>query len=104
MKQAKPGPRVLGHIAEILGAEGFTDFAANEVKRYWKRRVVSDRQQGRIKQITKAFGQMVTEKLDERDKIVLGKYIAMLSAAQFDTGLRLGLMTLATELDAKVQA
>lgn len=103
MREAKQGNRHLGAIAKILAAEGFSEFAANEIKRYWRRRVVSPRQYGRLKQIKAAFGKMVTEKLDERDRIVLGKYMGMCMAAQFDTGLRLGLMTLVAELDGQIE-
>lgn len=103
MRKAEQGSRSLAAIAEILAAEGFGDYAANEVKRYWRRRVVSPRQLKRLDAIKAAFGKMVSEKLDEQDRIVMGKYMSVMMAAQFDTGLRLGLMTLVNDLAGKVE-
>ncbi len=94
--------RSLAQIASILAAEGFTDHAANEVKRYWRRKVVTGRQQQRIERVKAAFSKICDEKLSGADKIVMGKYIGVLMSAQFDTGLRLGLMTLLFDLEEKV--
>jgi hypothetical protein len=91
-------PRTTLHaLAAVLGGEGFGEHAANEVKRYWNRRVMSDRQAGRVERIRSAFSQMVADKLDDRDRVVLGKFLGLLCKCHFDTGLRLGLMTLAAE-------
>jgi hypothetical protein len=89
----------LDAIAKLLGGEGFSERSANEVKRYWFRRVpTTSRAQKRLRALKRAFGAMVAEKLDDRDKVLLGKFISVLMRAQFDTGLRLGLMTLGAEL------
>jgi hypothetical protein len=85
----------LSAIANLLGGEGFSEYAANEVRRYWFARHVTREGKRRLGKVKKAFGEMVAEKLDERDQLVLGKFISVLCKAQFDTGLRLGLMTLA---------
>lgn len=89
--------RRLEAIAKIIGAEGFTDFAANEVKRYWRRRVITPDGRKRVGKIRRAFGE-VAARLPAGDQLILGKYISILCKEQFETGLRLGLMTLVADL------
>lgn len=79
-------------LAKILDAEGFSEFAANQVKRYWNKNMMTARLAGRAENTKKAFSEMVKQKLDERDKIVLGKFLQLFARMHFDTGVRLGLM------------
>lgn len=78
-------------VARLLNTEGFTEYTAGEVKRYALRSNATTRQRQRYSQVKKAFADMVKEKLNERDKIVMGKFINMLSKMQFDTGIRIGI-------------
>lgn len=81
-------------IARVLKAEGFTPFMANEMKKYALKSLATPRQRERWKRIKKAFGLMVADRLDEADKVVLGKFIGTLQKMSFESGLRIGLAAL----------
>ena len=87
----------LAAIGTLLGGEGFTDHCAQMVKRYWLNRHVTRDKLRRVKQVKRAFNEQVGSKLSAADRLILGKFIALISKASFETGLRTGLMTLATE-------
>jgi hypothetical protein len=84
-------------IAKLLSAEGFTDELVSAVKRWWKRSRMSVDGRRRIARHRKAFSDMVRAKLDERDKIVLGKAMGILARMNFDAGLTIGLQCLVQE-------
>jgi hypothetical protein len=52
---------------------------------------------GRLDKNKRAFSAMVEEKLNERDRIVLGHFIGLLCKEHFDAGLTTGLMCRLTE-------
>ena len=87
-------------LADLLGGEGYSEQCHNEIKRYYlhnqKRRMTLEAA-SRVEKVQRAFGKMAAAKLDEGDQLILGKFISLLCHANFDTGLRLGLMTLAAD-------
>lgn len=88
---SKPGKKSAAVVAQLLSTEGFSEYTANQVKRYWMASVMDPRRYRRVKNIQKAFSKLVAEKLDEGDRLVLGKFISLLEKMGFDTGLRIGL-------------
>ena len=86
-------PRSLIVIAELLDCEGFSDYTANQVKRYWNNQLEDPRRKARNDRTQRAFSEHVSSELSESQKIVLGKWIALINKRSFDAGLRLGLMT-----------
>ncbi len=81
----------LSVIAKLLGAEGFTDYVANEIERYHNRRTFTERQSKRLELTRKSLGK-VMKKLDEGDRLVVAKFIRLKGHMDFDAGLRIGLM------------
>lgn len=86
-------PRSSVVIAKLLHSEGYTDFVANMVKRYWRRNLVDPNRLGRLASIERAFREQVIPKLTDGDKKVLGRFMSVNSRMQFDAGLRIGLMS-----------
>lgn len=89
-------PRSLQVIAKLLDAEGFSDFTANQVERYWRENVENLRAKGRNDRTERAFAETITPMLTDTQRLVLGKWIAFRLEQAFQTGLRLGLMTAVT--------
>ena len=83
-------------IARMLSTEGFTDHVAALVHRYSLRNATPG-QLRRYKSIKKAFSEMVKAKLDERDRLVLGKMMGVLTRTSFDTGLKIGMTAFVQE-------
>jgi hypothetical protein len=78
-------------IAQLLGVEGFSDFTANQVEKYWKERSgLSDRQRRQIAKLEKELSRVMAD-LSEGDRLIVGKFIGLHKKMSFDTGLRLGL-------------
>lgn len=93
LEQEKNMSKSLSSIARLLGAEGFSDFTKNEVIKYWKNRSgLTERQLKHIESRKKAFSAIMA-KLDDSERLIVGKYIGFLEKACFETGLKLGLMT-----------
>jgi hypothetical protein len=91
-------------IARLLGTEGFTEHVANEVKRYWMHRSgLTDRQYQSIVRLKKEFGAIMHE-LDEGERLIVGNYVGLLMRQQFDTGLKIGIQTIATLNEHEVDA
>ena len=86
-------PKSLVVIARLLDCEGFSDYTANQIKRYWNSELEDPRRKSRNHRTEQAFSEHVSSKLSESQKIVLGKWVALLNKRAFDSGLRLGLMT-----------
>lgn len=94
---ARGGNKSVTKVAQLLGAEGFTPHVASEIKRYWMRRSgLTGRQQRHIKARREAVSEIMS-RLSESDRLVVGKYIGLLQKMAFDSGLKIGLMTLVTE-------
>jgi hypothetical protein len=83
-------------IAKLLSTEGFTSHTSECVKSYALRNGTPN-QRRRWEKIRRAFSAMVKEKLDDGDKIIMGRFIAVLSHIHFDTGLRIGLTAFALD-------
>lgn len=82
-------------IARLLGTEGYTDFVANQVKRYWMRRSgLTDRQRDSIERLKDSFGQIMA-KVSEGERLIIGRYFGLLMKMQFETGLKIGLQAFA---------
>jgi len=91
MKKTRPAKSSLS-VAKLLDSEGYSDHTANQIRRYWhKNCVLTERQEKRAAGIHKAFSDHVASKLTESQRLVMGKYIALLNRANFETGLRMGL-------------
>ncbi len=89
-KHGRP-TKTLAVIAQLLGAEGFNDYVANQIEHYHKRRTLTDRQRQRLEVTRKSFGEIM-KKMDEGDRLVVGKFIRLKDHMSFDAGLRIGLM------------
>lgn len=78
-------------IAKLLDCEGFSDYTANQVERYWKRNEVkTDRQKRQVERLEQAFSEW-TKDMPADKRLLLGKFIAMHQKMGFDTGVRIGL-------------
>lgn len=78
-------------ILRLLDSEGYSSHASNMVKKYWKRNIMDQRRKLRVQRAERAFSEMVKNKLDDADRIVLGKMMGLHARMNFDTGLRVGL-------------
>jgi hypothetical protein len=93
-----PAPRSSVVIARLLASEGYTDYLANQIERYWmKTSGLSDRQTKKIQRLNKELSRIAKE-LSEGDKMVLGRFIGLHKKMAFDTGLRMGLIAYLTSL------
>ena len=82
-------------IARLLNSEGFTDYVANQIERYWKNSSgLTDRQKQKIRRLEKALSDFMRDKT-EGEKAVIGKFIGLHKKMSFDTGLRMGLSAFA---------
>lgn len=88
-------------IARLLDSEGFSDFVANQVERYWKRSICDRRHLRKYGKLDKDITEMC-KKLTEGEKTILGKFIALHKKMSFDTGLRIGLTAYAVKNDKPV--
>src|SRR5580698_7123 len=82
-------------IARLLDSEGFTDYVANQVERYWRRNVAvlaSDRR--RMSSLDKSISDLCRE-MPAVDKKTLGNFVGLHKKMSFDVGLRIGLAAFA---------
>lgn len=78
-------------LAKLLRTEGFTDYVANGVEKYWKKHAgLTDRQRRQIAKLEKSLSE-IASKLDIKERLVLGKFIGLHKKMSFDAGLRIGL-------------
>lgn len=92
------GNRTATTVAQLLGVEGYSDFAHNQVKKYW-RRVIMRRGAGkRVRNLERDFSEFMRD-ATPADKLLVGKFIAQRAKESFDTGLRIGVMAFAHERD-----
>lgn len=85
--------RTLHAVASLLGGGGWNDEVSNTIRRWWRRNRMTEHRKKRLERGQRAFQAMVTEKLDDRDRLVLGRYIGLLVRQHFDAGLTMGLLT-----------
>ena len=89
-KDGRP-TKTLAVIAQLLGAEGFNDYVAHQIEYYHKRRTFTERQRQRFEETRKSFGKIMA-KMDEGERLVVGKFIRLKGHMDFDAGLRIGLV------------
>jgi len=95
MPYAKPEAKSLTLICRLLSAEGFTDYTANQVERYWRHcSGLTEHQRKSIAKLEKELSKLCAD-MDEGQKLVLGRFIGLQKKVSFDTGLRIGLAMLA---------
>lgn len=83
-------------IARLLSTEGFSDYTANEVTRYWKHRSgLTDRQMRQVERLEERVSEIMA-RLDVGDNLVIGKFIGLHKKMSFDTGVKIGLQAFAT--------
>lgn len=91
-------------IAQLLGTEGFSDFTANQVEKYWRTRSgLTDRQQRQIDRLNKEVS-LIMSGLSEGDCLVIGKFIGLHKKMSFDAGLKIGLQAFAQKCDKEILA
>ena len=83
-------------IAKLLCSEGFTDHLGNEIEKYWKTSVMRGQARRKIAKLEKEFSEMIQAKMDMKEKLLLGRFIALHKRMSFDTGLRIGLQAFVT--------
>jgi len=89
-------------IAKLLDTEGFSDHVANQVEKYWLH-IVNSSARKKHRRLERNIGEMC-KKLDDGEKLILGKFISMHKAMSFQTGLRIGLTTFAQKCDKTFEA
>jgi hypothetical protein len=90
-------------IAKLLGTEGFTDYVANQVEQYFRRRSgLTQRQKNSIKKLDAEVAR-ICENMPIGDRKVLGSFIGLHKKMSFDTGLKIGLQTYAQKTDKEVE-
>ena len=90
-------------IARLLDSEGFTDYVANQIDRYWKHNAgLTERQKEKLKKVEKSISDFMADK-SEGEKMVLGRFIGLHKKMAFDTGLKMGLAAFAVETDKMVE-
>lgn len=78
-------------IAKLLCSEGFTDHLGNQIEKYWKASIMRNQARRRIARLEKEFSEVITGKLDMKERLLLGRFIALHKRMSFDAGLRIGL-------------
>lgn len=87
-------------IARILGVEGYSNHVHNEVKRWWKHRVMDPRETFRLERIEAEFSEFMRD-ASESDRLLVGKFIQLRSRQSFDAGFRVGFQALVFEHSAE---
>ncbi len=78
-------------ISGMLNTGGYTDETATAVRRY-AIRFATERQRMVYKKVKKMFSEMVKAKLDDHDRMIMGKMISIMLRMNFTTGLKMGIM------------
>lgn len=89
----KKRPRSCLVLARLIDSEGFTAYTANQVKRYARERLLAqERILKKWEKHRRIFGELIREKgFTEKDRLLLGRFMQMFAAQNFDAGLRVGL-------------
>ncbi len=89
-------------IARLLDSEGFTDFTANQVEKYWRKNIGgTNRQQNKLKKIDKELSEFMRDKT-EAERLLIGRFIGLHKKMSFDVGLRIGITAFAVKNDKQV--
>lgn len=90
-------------IGRLLGAEGFSDYLANQIEHYWKTRSgLTERQQKSIKVLRKEFSGIMAN-LSKAECLVIGRFIGFKEKMAFDTGLKIGLQAFAQKTNKEIE-
>lgn len=90
----KHAPNSAVVIARLLGTEGFSDYVANGVEQYWRKKSgLSARQRKQIERLDKEVARIMAA-ASEGDRQIMGRFIGLHKKMSFDTGLRIGLTAL----------
>ena len=93
-------PRTLNIIAGLLGAQGFDEYAMRCVEYYYIRKAqITDRQKKRIENLRQAMRDTMKD-LPPATRMIVGKFTHQQARMAFDAGLKIGLMTHATKMQA----
>ncbi len=90
-------------IARLLDSEGFTDFTANQVERYWRRNIggLTSRQKNKLKKIDGEVSELMKDKT-AAERMLIGRFIGLHKKMSFDVGLRIGITAFAVKNDKQV--
>lgn len=89
-------------IAKLLATEGFTDYVANGIEQYWRKKSgLTERQKKQLARLDKEVARIMAA-VPEGDRQIMGRFIGLHKKMSFDTALRIGLMTLVSRLSRKV--
>jgi len=90
-------------IARLLGTEGFSDFVANQVEHYWRRRSgLTARQHRQIERLDQDMSRIMSE-FSDGDRLVVGRFIGLHKKMSFDTGLKIGLQAFAQKCNKRIE-
>lgn len=88
-------------IARLLGIEGYSNYVHNQVEKYWKHKMMRPEKAKHIERVEREFSEIMAD-MDERDRLLVGKFIGLRSKMNFDAGLRIGLMAYAHHFDHEI--
>ena len=90
-------------IARILSTEGFTDYTANLIERYWRKNSgLSQRQERQIVQLDKKVSEIMKD-MPIENRLVIGRFIGLHKKMSFETGLKIGLQAFAQKMDKEIE-
>ena len=91
-------------LAKLLATEGWTDYLANGVEQYWRNKSgLTERQRRQIERLDKEVSRIMAA-AQEGDRRIIGRFIGLHKKMSFETGLRIGLMTLIFHLSKEIDA
>lgn len=91
-------------IARLLDTEGFSDYTANQVEKYWKRSAkLSPRQLSKLKKLDSDITAL-SSKLTEGEKLAMGRFIGLHKKMSFEVGLRIGITTFVQKCNSPAEA
>ena len=100
----RKAPNSASVLAKLLCTEGFTDYLANGIEQYWRNKSgLTERQRKQIARLDKEVARIMATAA-EGDRLIIGRFIGLHKKMSFDTGLRIGLMTLIFRLSKEVDA
>lgn len=91
-------------IAKLLDSEGFTDFTANQVEKYWRKNIggLTSRQKNKLEKIDGEVSEFMKDKT-EAERLLIGRFIGLHKKMSFDVGLRIGITAFAVKNDKNVE-
>lgn len=87
----KPPMQSLIPILEVLDTEGFTEYSAQLVQRYNRKKAKQHSSRMDAYEKKKTRLSKVMQKLNDGERLIVGKFFAQREAMALDAGLRIGL-------------